>query len=74
MGLELYNHINTIRKIAKDARMSPRDIGVILNEIIEEKIEWSKKRRMRWYWEELQTVISLHSSIQTLFLTYESSK
>ena len=37
MRLELYNHINTIRKIAKDARMSLRDIGVILNEIIEEK-------------------------------------
>ena len=43
MRLELYNHINTIRKIAKDARMSLRDIGVILNEIIEKKIEESKK-------------------------------
>ena len=29
LGLELYNHVNTIRKIAKDARMSLRDIGVI---------------------------------------------
>jgi hypothetical protein len=43
LGLELYNRINTIRKIAKDARMSPRDIGFILNEIIEEKTEESKK-------------------------------
>jgi hypothetical protein len=43
LGLELYNHVNTIHEIAKDARMSLRDIGVILNEIIEEKIEGSKE-------------------------------
>ena len=43
LELEPYNHVNTIHEIAKDARMSLRDIGVILNEIIEEKIEGSKE-------------------------------
>jgi transposase len=37
--LDLYNQGNTIREIAKQARMSFRDIGVILNRIIEENTE-----------------------------------
>ena len=43
LGLDLYNQVNTIREITKDARMSFRDIGLILNKIIEEKIEGSKE-------------------------------
>src|SRR5919106_2785620 len=35
--LELHNQGKTIREIAKEVRMSFRDIGVILNEVIEEK-------------------------------------
>ena len=35
--LELYNQGKTIREIAKEVRMSFRDIGVILNKVIEEK-------------------------------------
>ena len=35
--LDLYNQGKTIREIAKEARMSFRDIGVILNKAIEEK-------------------------------------
>jgi hypothetical protein len=35
--LELYNQGKTIREIAKEARMSFRDIGVILNKSVEEK-------------------------------------
>src|SRR5919108_1718420 len=35
--LDLYNQGKTIREIAKDARMSFRDIGVILNKTFEEK-------------------------------------
>jgi transposase len=35
--LDLYNQGKTIREIAKEARISFRDIGVILNKIIEEK-------------------------------------
>ena len=35
--LELYNQGKTIREIAKEARMSFRDIEVILNKALEEK-------------------------------------
>src|SRR5919106_1681730 len=35
--LELYNQGKTYREISKQARISPRDIGVILNKVIEEK-------------------------------------
>src|SRR5919112_3798650 len=37
--VDLYNQGKTIREIAKEARMSFRDIGVILNKRIEEKTE-----------------------------------
>jgi hypothetical protein len=37
--LELYNQGKTYREISKEARISPRDIGVILNKVIEEKTE-----------------------------------
>jgi hypothetical protein len=37
--LNLYNEGKTIREIAKEARMSFRDIGVILNKVLEEKTE-----------------------------------
>jgi hypothetical protein len=35
--LELYNQGKTYRQISKEARISPRDIGVILNKMVEEK-------------------------------------
>jgi transposase len=35
--LDLYNQGKTIREIAKEARMSFRDIGAILNKAVEEK-------------------------------------
>jgi SHS2 domain-containing protein len=35
--LNLYNQGRTYREIAKEARMSPRDIGVILNRTAEKK-------------------------------------
>ena len=37
--LDLYNKGKTIREIAKEARMSFRDIGVILNKVVEKKEE-----------------------------------
>jgi dimeric dUTPase (all-alpha-NTP-PPase superfamily) len=37
--LELYNQGKTYREISKEARISPRDIGVILNKVVEEKTE-----------------------------------
>jgi hypothetical protein len=35
--LDLYNQGNTIRGIAKEARISPRYIGIILNKVVEEE-------------------------------------
>ena len=35
--LELYNQGKTYRQISREARISPRDIGIILNKAIEEK-------------------------------------
>lgn len=35
--LELYNNGKTYSKISREARISPRDIGVILNRALEEK-------------------------------------
>ena len=44
--LELYNQGKTIREIAKEARMSFRDIGAILNKVIEQKkSEGSKEQQ-----------------------------
>jgi transposase len=41
--LDLYNQGKTIREIAKEVRMSFRDIGVILNKAVEEKTEALKE-------------------------------
>jgi hypothetical protein len=41
----LYNQGKTYREISKAARISPRDIGVILNKAIEEKAEGSKEEQ-----------------------------
>jgi hypothetical protein len=41
--LDLYNQGKTIREIAKEARMSFRDIGVILNKVVQEKTERLKE-------------------------------
>ena len=44
--LELYNQGKSIREIAKEARISFRDIGVILNKAVEEKSEgWKEERQ-----------------------------
>ena len=47
--LELYyNQGKTYREISKEARISPRDIGVILNKVIEEKkTEGSKEQEQQ---------------------------
>ena len=41
--LDLYNQGKTIREIAKEVRMSFRDIGAILNKAVGEKTEGSKE-------------------------------
>ena len=43
--IELYNQGKTFREISKEARISPRDIGVILNKAVEEKAEGSKQEQ-----------------------------
>ena len=43
--LELYNQGKTYREISKEARISPRDIGVILNKVMEEKTEGLKEEQ-----------------------------
>src|SRR5215212_713391 len=44
--IDLYNQGKTIREIAKEARISFRDIGVILNKAVEEKSEgWKEERQ-----------------------------
>jgi hypothetical protein len=45
--LDLYNQGKTYREIAKDARISPRDIGVILNKVIKEKTKQSKEEGIK---------------------------
>jgi transposase len=42
--IELYNQGKTYREISKEARISPRDIGVILNKVVEEKNEASREQ------------------------------
>jgi transposase len=42
--LDLYNQGKTIREIAKEARMSFRDIGIILNKTLKEKTEATKEQ------------------------------
>jgi transposase len=40
-----YNQGKTYREISKEARISPRDIGIILNKAIEEKTEGLKEEQ-----------------------------
>jgi hypothetical protein len=41
--LDLYNQGKTYREISREARISPRDIGLILNKVIAEKTKESKE-------------------------------
>jgi len=43
--LDLYNQGKTYREISMEARISPRDIGVILNKVMEEKTERLKEQQ-----------------------------
>jgi transposase len=69
--LDLYNQGKTIREIAKEVRMSFRDIGAILNKAVEEKTEGLKDQQDndddKKHQEQEQQHLSICSSIQTLF-------
>jgi DNA-binding CsgD family transcriptional regulator len=64
--LDLYNQGKTIREIAKEARMSFRDIGVILNKAVEEKAEGLKEQH-----EEIQQ-LSVSSQAYKLFSEHKT--
>ena len=66
--LELYNQGKTIREIAKEVRMSFRDIGVILNKALEEKkSEGLKEEQDNIESEKNQERLSLSSQAYKLF-------
>jgi hypothetical protein len=67
--LELYNQGRTIREIAKEVRMSFRDIGVILNKAIEEKTEGIKQQddSEEYHEQEQQQRLSLAAKAYKLF-------
>ena len=43
--IDVYNQGKTYREISKEARISPRHIGIILNKVFEEKTEEIRKQR-----------------------------
>ena len=47
--LELYNQGKTCREICKELRISPRDIEVILNKVIEQKKQKNQKKNKNSY-------------------------
>ena len=66
-----YNQGKTYREISKEARISPRDIGVILNKAIEERTEASKEQqdndKAEQYQEQEQQQLSLSAQAYKLF-------
>ena len=67
-----YNQGKTYREISKELRISPHDIGFILNKAVEEKEESRRRNKTRrLYWEKTRTrtspSISTYPSIQTFF-------
>ena len=70
--LELYNQGKTYREISKEARISPRDIGIILNKAVEEKkTEVSQEQqdndKAEQYQEQEQRQLSLSAKAYKLF-------
>ena len=68
---DLYNQGKTYREISKVARISPRDIGVILNKAVEEKKEASQEQQDndddKKHQEEEQRHLSLAAQAYKLF-------
>jgi hypothetical protein len=66
--LDLYNKGKTYREICKELRISPRDIGIILNKALEEKkSEGSKEEQDNIESEKNQERLSLSSQAYKLF-------
>jgi hypothetical protein len=62
--IDLYNQGKTYREISKEARISPRDIGVILNKVIEEKAEGEEATKQHETNEKNQNQEQQHLSSQ----------
>ena len=65
--LELYNQGKTYREIAKEARISPRDIGAILNKVLEEKTQGKEEQDDAEKNQEQQHNMSISSKSYKLF-------
>jgi hypothetical protein len=65
--LALYNQGKTYREISKEARISPRDIGIILNKIIKEKTEGLKESQNDTEKNQQQQPLSLSTQAYKLF-------
>src|SRR5215210_5826890 len=65
---DLYNQGKTYREISKEARISPRDIGVILNKVMEEKKTEAKDQQNN------NTDAEKHQEQQHLSLSTQSYK
>jgi hypothetical protein len=62
-----YNQGKTYRQISKEARISPRDIGIILNKVIEEKTEGLKESQNDTEKNQQQQPLSLSTQAYKLF-------
>jgi hypothetical protein len=65
--LELYNQGKTYREISKEARISPRDIGVILNKALEEKTQGKEEQGDAEKNQEQQHNLSISAQAYKLF-------
>jgi transposase len=69
--LDLYNQGKTYREISKEARISPRDIRVILNKVVEEKTKASQEQqdndKAEQYQEQEPRQLSLSAQAYKLF-------
>ena len=66
--LELYNQGKTYRQISKEVRISPRDIGIILNKAVEEKkIEATKEQQKEDAENDQEQPLSLSTQAYKIF-------
>src|SRR5919109_5694679 len=65
--IDLYNQGKTYREISKEARISPRDIGVILNKVIEEKTDGAEQQDHAEEKQDGEQQISLSTQAYKLF-------
>jgi transposase len=69
--VDLYNQGKIYHEISKELRISPRDIGIILNKVVEEKTKASQEQqdndKAEPYQEQEQRQLSLSAQAYKLF-------